>query len=157
MKGILLTLLLSVLCLTGAAKSDFTHLVIHAKDGTKVAYALENKPKVTFSETDLIISADNVNVAYPLQDMATIVYETGIESGIIDLQTEEPLFQLVGETLLFHAQNTINTISIYSISGNNILTKTIPQDVEYAFPLSQLTYGVYIVKLNGLTYKIVKR
>lgn len=134
-----------------------TQLVVWVKDGTKVAYALAEKPKVTFTETDLVITTYGVEVNYPLENMARFTYETNDESAIVNLQTEESPFKINGESLLFPALKANSTVSVYSLNGTQVFRKTIRQNGEYAFPLSNLNAGVYMVNVNGLTYKIIKR
>ena len=157
MKAQLLALLLSFTCLSAMADEPKTQLVVWAKDGTKVAYALAEKPKVTFTETDLVIKAKGVEVNYSLVNMARFTYETNDETTIVNLQTEESLFKLTGESLLFPSLKANSTVSVYSLNGTQVLKKTIRQKGEYAFPLSNLSAGVYMVNVNGLTYTIVKR
>lgn len=157
MKSSLLALLLSFTCLSAMADEPKTQLVVWVKDGTKVAYALAEKPKVTFTETDLVITTYGVEVNYPLENMARFTYETNDESAIVNLQTEESPFKINGESLLFPALKANSTVSVYSLNGTQVFRKTIRQNGEYAFPLSYLNAGVYMVNVNGLTYKIVKR
>lgn len=157
MKSRLLALLLSFTCLSAMADEPKTQLVVWVKDGTKVAYALAEKPKVTFTETDLVITTYGVEVNYPLENMARFTYETNDESAIVNLQTEESPFKINGESLLFPALKANSTVSVYSLNGTQVFRKTIRQNGEYAFPLSNLNAGVYMVNVNGLTYKIIKR
>ncbi len=134
-----------------------TMLVVWGKDSTKVAYALAEKPKVTFTETDLVITANGVEVDYTLDNMARFTYEDSISMAITNLQTDESTFKLDGEFLLFPALKANSTVSVYSLSGTLVFKKTVRQNGEYAFALSSLNSGVYMINVNGLTYKIVKR
>lgn len=156
MKAKLFSLLFMV-CASALANEPQTQLVIWAKDGTQVAYALTDKPKVTFTETDLVISANGVEVNYALEDMARFTYRTNSETAITNLQTDESSFKLKGGSLVFPALIANSTVSVYSLNGTLIFKKTVSQNGEYAFPLSNLNAGVYMVNVNGLTYKIVKR
>ena len=62
MKTKLLTMLLPCFCISAIANEPKTQLVVWSKDGTQVAYALAERPKVTFTETDLIITASGIIV-----------------------------------------------------------------------------------------------
>lgn len=153
---LMLSLLLGFSMFTKAG-NNLTNLVVCAKDGTKVAYALAEKPKMTFTETDLVITANGVEVNYNLENMARFAYEDNTSTAITNLQTDESSFQLNGESLLFPALKANSIVSFYSLNGTLIYKKTVLQNGEYAFPLSNLNAGVYIVNINGLTYKIVKK
>lgn len=157
MKSKLLLSLLLGFSMFAKAESNPTNLVVWAKDGTKVAYALAKQPKVTFTETDLVITANGIEVNYTLENMARFTYEDNTSTAITNLQTNESTFKLDGESLLFPALKANSTVSVYSLNGTLVFKKTIRQNGEYSFPLSSLNTGVYLVSVNGLTYKIVKR
>lgn len=157
MKHKLLIALLSCFCLSAMADEPKTQLVVWAKDGTQVAYALDEKPKVTFTVTDLVITTNGVEVNYTLENMARFTYENDEVVSITNLQTDESNFKLNGESLLFPALKANSTVYVYSLNGTLVFKKTVRQNGEYAFPLSNLNAGVYMVNVNGLTYKIVKR
>ena len=133
-------------------------LVVWAKDGSKVAFALSKKPKITFSEADLQITGQDIDVSYALDNMVRFTYEiVNDETAIKDIQTEKVNFKLTGESLLFPELKANSTVSIYSLNGTLVFSKIIRVAGEYSFPLSDLNVGVYLVSVNGLTYKIVKR
>ena len=132
-------------------------LVVWAKDGSKVAFALSKRPKVIFTETDLLITGKNIDANYPLENMARFTYEMIEANSIKDIKTEEISFKLNGESLLFPHLKANSTVSVYSLNGTLVFKKTVMTAGEYSFPLSNLNEGVYLVSVNGLTYKIVKR
>ena len=158
MKSKLLLSLLLGFSIFAKAENNPTNLIVWAKDGTKVAYALAEKPKVTFTETDLVITAKGVEVNYSLENMARFTYEEdNTTTAITNLQTGESPFKLNGESLLFPTLKANSTVSVYSLNGALVFKKAVLQNGEYAFPLSNLNAGVYLVNVNGLTYKIVKK
>lgn len=157
MKSKLIISFLLSFSLVAKAEDNPTSLVVWAKDGTKVAYALAEKPKVTFTETDLIITATGVEVSYALGNMARFTYESNDETSIVNLQSDESPFKLSGGSLMFPALKVNSTVSIFTPNGTLVFKKTVRQNGEYAFSLSNLNAGVYMVNVNGLTYKIMKK
>ena len=153
----LLSIILMLLPLLASAQEPKSFLVVWSKDGTKVAYALTEKPKITFTETDLVITAEGVDVNYPLENMSRFTYEANDDTAIRDLKTDDVSFKLDGESLLFLDLSPNSTVSLNALNGNVIISKTVQTAGEYAFPLSNLNAGVYLVTVNGLTYKIVKK
>lgn len=139
------------------AENNPTNLVVWAKNGTKVAYSLAEKPKVTFTGTDLVIKTKDVEVNYSLENMARFTYEEDNSTTVItNILTDEFPFKLNDGTLLFPSLKANSTVSIYSLNGILVFKKTVHQNGEYAFPLSNLNAGVYIVNVNGINYKIMK-
>ena len=97
-KGILIFF---VLCLGLVAKAEM-QLVVWAKDGSKVAFALNEEPKVTFNENNMMINSNTVSVSYNLQDMAKFTYEDSEAQGIRNLENDKASsFKFDGEMLLF--------------------------------------------------------
>jgi len=75
MKTKILILLLSLISLSAIADDPITQLVIWAKDGSKTVYPLDSKPKITFSETDLIVKANGLEAVFSLEDTNKFTYE----------------------------------------------------------------------------------
>lgn len=157
MKKLYLILFLLCLCLSVMAEGENTNLVVWSKDGHKVAYALSETPKLTFTETDLVIETSKVTVNYNLENLARFTYEGGEEEAIRSLETGDNTFRFDGDMLLFPSLAAGSNVSIHSLSGAQIINKTIQTAGEYSFPLSHLDAGVYVVVVNGLTYKILKK
>lgn len=153
-----LTILLSLLLTFSAnATEPVKNLAVWTKDGTKVVYSLSENPKITFTETDLLITTNGVEINYALKNMARFVYEKSDATGITDLSTNEPSFKFNGEYLLFPALKANSTVSIHNLNGTLAFKKKVTTAGEYAVSLSNLGRGIYIVNVNGLTYKITKR
>ena len=157
MKKLFLLMLLPLYGMVAVADETINSLVVWAKDGTKVAYALADKPKVTFTETEMVITSNGIEVNYALENMVRFTYENSSITGITDLKNVETFFKLNGEALLFPSLKANSTMSVYSANGTLIFKQTVRKDGEYSFPISNLNTGVYMVNVNGITYKILKR
>ena len=144
-------------CLITKAEDNQTNLVVWVKDGTKVTYLLAEKPKVTFAENDLVITSKGVVANYSLETIARITYEDNTYTDVNKLQTDESVFKLDGEFLLFHNLKANSTISFYTPNGILVFKKIVGQNGEYVFPLSNLNTGVNVINVNGKSFKIVKR
>lgn len=157
MRTCLLLFLFPCFSFVAKAGNNPTNFVVWAKNGTKVVYALKERPKIVFTESDLIITTKGVEVNYSLNNMDRFTYESKDYSSVRDIKTNEQLFKLDGDRLLFPALRANSSVSIYSLNGILVFKKTIQIAGEYSFPLSNLEAGIYVVTVNGLTYRIVKR
>ena len=137
--------------------NDFANLVLWRKNAEKVVFALFKKPKITFSEAEMIINTDGFEFNYPLDDLSHFTYENVPETPIVDIKTDEVVFKMDGESLLFPSLSANTVIAIYETSGIMLFNKKITRAGQYAFPLSDLKSGIYIVKVNNLSYKIIKK
>ena len=152
-----LILFLFLLCFGLTLKAE-TNLVVWKKDGSKVAFALTEKPIVTFSETSLMINSATVSVTYDLEDMAKFTYEDSESQSIRNIENDkESSFKFDGEMLLFSSLKAGSKVAIHNLGGVLVFSRTIEVAGDYSFPISHLDKGVYVVSVDGLTYKIVKR
>lgn len=155
----LIFLILLSISFTSLKANDKNTLCIsvHSKDGSNVLYALEEKPKITFTDVYLIITTKGVEVSYPLKDMARLTYENKEVSGIKKIHDDKASFAHDGESIIFPCLKAKDIVSLYAINGALIFKKIISTDGEYTFSLSSIKSGVYIVSINELTCKIVKK
>ena len=152
-----LILFLFLLCF-GLSLQAETNLVVWKKDGSKVAFALTEKPIVTFSETSLMINSATVSVSYDLEDMAKFTYEDSESQGIRNIENDkESSFKFDGEMLLFPSLKAGSKVAIHNLGVDLFFTRIIEVAGDYSFPISHLDKGVYVVSVDGLTYKIVKK
>lgn len=150
-------MLFPMLCMVATANEPIRNLVVWAKDGAKVAYTLAEKPKITFTETDLVIKTKGIEVNYPLGNMLRFTYDSSAPTAITDLKTEEETFKFEGNSLLFPFLKANDNVSVYSADGSLVLMKTVRKDGEFVMSVSDLNAGVYLVKVNSVTYKILKK
>ena len=111
MKKILLSCLLALTfhlpVLSDGVKNQ---LVVWTKDGSTVAFALVERPQITFTETELVITTKESH-HYALENMAKITYEP-VPSGIKSLLDDDAAFVLDGESLLFPDLKAGSTITL---------------------------------------------
>jgi hypothetical protein len=152
-----LSLILLLLCLASVINAE-TSLVIWKKDGSKVAFALAEKPEVTFADKSMMINSTTVSVSYDLKDMAKFTYEDTEAEGIRNIENDKvSSFKFDGEMLLFPSLKAGSSVLIHSLNGTLVFSRTVQQAGKYSFPLSHLAKGVYVVSVDCLTFKIVKK
>ena len=140
-----------------SAEDDTIYLVVWTKGGEEVGYALNKKPVLKFTESEMKISGEGIDVIYALDDFARYTYSDQEPTAIKDIRTDDAKAKFDGESLLFPSLKANSTISVYTLNGVQIFKKTVHEDGGYVFPLSALRAGAYLVNINGLTYKIMKK
>ena len=131
-------------------------IIVTTLDGTTMEYFINKDTKVTIEKPNLVIETENVVLTYELESMKNVRYgkkfvTTGIHSATIGGNP----FTLKDETLFFKdlAENT--QIGIYTTDGKTIVSRQCSGDAS--LPLNNLTSGVYLVKINNESYKILKK
>lgn len=154
----LLLLFAAFFSLSVMAEDVPTDLVVWAKDGTKVSYKLQDSPKITFTDESLVISTNSIDVNYELSQMARITYEKTDLTGIVNVNGEKVNpFNFTGESLLFPASKADVTVKIYSTDGKLVVGRNVRKGDTLAVSLNSLNNGIYLVSVEGITYKIAVR
>ena len=158
MKRFLFLFMLHLSISAFCSAEEFTTLVVWAKDGSKVAYLLENKPVLTFEEGNLVIKTKDITIHYVLKQMQRFTFENGQNVANTDLSSKEDIpFVMNTEYILFPSLEKGASILIYTVQGQVVVKKTMVQAGDVSVPISQLQSGIYFVQVNGITYKIMKK
>jgi len=153
-----LLLIMAFFSLSVVAETVPTELVVSSKDGTKVSYNLGESPKISFAGDNLVITANDIEVSYELKQMALVTYENTDATNIVNVNGEKmESFNLNGESLLFPAKDTDVAVKIYTVDGQLTISRNVSKGETLSIPLNDLSRGIYLVYVNGITYKIMKR
>ena len=132
---------------------EIMQLVIWSKDGSKVAYALEDKPVLTFADGYLHIKTRKAKVSYAIDKLLRFTHEKTSVRSLAHLKTNKS-FELTNEGLIFPALPVNSKVSVLAKGGKVVLEKTVGTSGEYALPFSDLPSGEYVVRVNGQCYKL---
>lgn len=132
---------------------EIMQLVIWSKDGSKVAYALEDKPILTFADGYLHIKTQKAKVSYAIDKLLRFTHEKTSVRSLTHLKSDQS-FRLSNEGLIFPALPVNSKVSISASSGKVVLEKIVGTSGEYALPFSDLPSGEYEVRVNGQCYRL---
>ena len=136
----------------------FSTLVVWAKNGSKVAFQLKEKPVLTFDKQTLLIKSGDLTVSYALDQLQryTFTQDQSVANESIQPEKECP-FSLNGDHLLFYPTDKGSSVHIYSTDGKLVLSRDLSPQENVSIPIQRLRPGVYFVHVNNVTYKIMKK
>ena len=135
----------------------FTVLTVYLKDGSQHEFKLFDKPQATFRDGNLCIQTKKDEVSFALADVSHYNFEKGYYDRIEDTdQTGEALtFRDDEVTVRQLTEGTV--VSVFSLDGKMVASATAPSSGTCSLSLRSLPTGVYVVKANDITYKILKK
>ena len=150
-------LLLSVLCLFASTViAEDLVLQVWLGDGQVMSINLNEEPRTTYNDGNLVITTTKTTISYPLEHVKRYTYASS-SSSISSPKGVEATFSADGETLMFKGLKAGTSIMLYNVAGQ-LLRKVAPTTEGHAaVSVSKLPTGVYVVKMNDATYKITKR
>lgn len=139
-----------------ADEGTVTSLILLLKDGTTQTYELAEQPVITVVGTELKIVANHADVSIPLSDVVRYTFQKRT-TGIDEVDTNQEVIDYKDGVLTLSGLEAGTPISLYTIDGRLLQAHTVADDGTYRQSLASLRQGVYVVKVNHKSYKIMKR
>ena len=150
MKKIALSLLVALSCISAKA-ADGKSLFVSFNDGSKIEFALSTLPEVTFGDDKMTVKSTATTASYELWKVSTFTY--GTTTGI--KQVENNKFAFEGDRIIVDGTN--NKVSAFALDGKAIKLSPITAGDKTIINLSELTHGIYIIKINNKSLKVARQ
>ena len=132
-------------------------LVVTLKNGAETAFFLKDQPNVTFEGTNLKVVSKKETVSFTLSDVLRFTYVKKDPSGIDETVTDPTEVSYKGGVLVISQLKQGATVDVYSPDGKQVRQLKANHSGTYRLSLSELPIGLYLVKADNITYKIMKQ
>lgn len=153
----LLLVLPTAVLAQGSSGADRNFLVVETKDHVLTTYMLADKPEVSFKETDMHVVSAKGDVTYKLSDVLRFTYKKLDPSGISEQRSDQASIDYDGGVLIVSGIKAGCSVGVYTMDGKPVQQLNATRTGTYRISLSSLPQGVYLVKADNITYKIMKR
>ena len=150
-----LYLILLLLCCCGSIMADQVLQIVKA-DGQTHTINLNQEPVTTYEDGNLVITTINATISYPLETIHKFVYISGTE----DIQNiKGDKFEISKDGRFLTLSGLKNDTDAYLYSVNGILMERIHVTASTSTSINLESYplGVYMIKVDGATYKIMNQ
>lgn len=155
MKKILLSLLL-IVCSTITWAEDIDALKLHLASGKQVVCLLEERPVVTFTNDEVVITTHMHEVRYQSTDVLKFTYINVEEDGIHSPQFDQELIRLDGNNLSLYGLAFDSPVSVYTADGVLVASVKADKRGTVSVVLPEQSGKVYVVKTSVANFKISK-
>lgn len=132
-------------------------LMLELTDGSRVAYYLETRPKVSFSGTDLVLSASDVEVSYPFDKVRKYTFEMADPSSVSSPSGDGSSVQVLAEGVRFSGLPAGSEVAVYTADGRKVSSLRADADGGCRVSLSTMPTGVYVISYGMCNLKMMKR
>lgn len=149
-KSLVVLFLSATGCLEASAQSG---LVLETNDGKTYSYVLAEQPRITFNETDLIITAADANASFSRAEIKNFRFED-IALDIKDVTNgkSQKMTYLNGIVTVEASSN----VALYDISGKLLMNKKANNGENVTINLNNQPNGTYIVRSGKQSLKVKK-
>ena len=106
-------------------------------------------------DEQLIIKTTKTTVTFPLEQVVKYTYTDA--TGISTPSAMGSQFSADGESITFTGLKPNTPVYLYTVAGQLLKTVTATGQSKTVVSVSRFPVGVYVVKANGVTFKITKR
>jgi hypothetical protein len=133
-------------------------LTVHQKDGEHFSLGFEEKPVVTFTDTELVFKSTKTELRYALAVVAKFTFDD-VEDAVIGIKSDATKASItLGEcTVSITGAKADVTVSLIASDGKQLQTYRAGQDGSLTFSIADLPQGTYIIISESLTCKILKK
>ncbi len=138
-------------------KADYMGLILTSKNGDIQSFVLKSISNISFDNNDMIIISDKQIERYSLSDIKEYDFEYFPDSRIKSvLKNKEVPFKCDGMMLTFVKLPPNSIIRIFKLDGMELYNSQVQNDEITQIDCSKWSQGIYIVSINGETYKFAK-
>lgn len=155
MKRLLLSLLMATVALSSWAE-DINAMMLHLASGKQVICLLDEKPIVTFSGDELVLTTHMNKVSYQSADVLKFTYLYVDPAGINQVGVPQIMFSFCGNALSVTGAEPDSQISVYSVDGALVASTKTNKKGAASISLPEQSGKVYVVKTSVANFKITK-
>ena len=152
MKKLLLTMLLMAMGFVSYAEG-YAGILVTMVDGSTATISFDENPVIKLQPEKLIVKTDVATTEFDRSAVARFNYVTDL-SGVEVIEKNDVEVVNKGGVLSFANLPTASEIKLYSVDGK--LLKNEIATGSYTLELTNLSTGIYIVNVNGVSTKIAK-
>ena len=132
-------------------------LMLELRDGSRVAYYLESRPKVTFSGSDLCLSTFDVEVSYPFDEVHKYTFEIVDPTAVSAPSGGSSAVQVHSDGVRFSGLSSGAEVSVYAADGRRVLVRRAGSDGSCSVSLEAMPAGVYVIQYGKSNLKMMRR
>lgn len=127
-------------------------MVIETKDGNGMTVNLSSELVTRFSDGDMILKGDYVDVTVPLSTVKGWIYSDSVVDKVETAVEDNLELTDNGDRITLTGLADASDVSLYSLAGQLIRRDRVSG--EYTLGLSELANGVYVLSVNNQSFKI---
>ena len=135
-----------------------TALTLLMKDGTTNTVRLVSEPVISIDDSNLRIKGRWLDLSLPLSSVVRYTFESYDFTAVEETADNHKVqIDIEGEQLVISDLKAGTDVSIFDLQGKLLRRAAVTTDGRLSLSLSGMPVGVYIVKANEITYKILKQ
>lgn len=161
MKKLLLSLMLSLAAIvTMEAQNEYSTLVVETKGGKTLEVSLKQKPSVSVSDKEFIITWGDKVTGY-VHDEVSKFYFKPYDPACIDEPVAENVIRVLyldPSKVVVSGVDNAKQVNLYTLDGRKVAARAEQEGTNLTVSLDGLAPGTYILNIGNVqSFKLLKR
>ena len=139
------------------AQSQADCVVVETTGGERMDYLLSDLPRITQSADVVTLTTTNTTVELSAESISKVYLAAGSPTAVQEVKSPVGDVQLKESQLFLSGYQSGGRVSLYHADGQLLQHKSVSDDGTLTLSLEQLPSGIYIVKTNHQSIKIIKK
>lgn len=133
-------------------------VIVHQKDGKTVSFGLPEKPVITYVDNEMVITTTKTVLQYPLASVSQLTFSDD-ETSVAPVADEKqaPVLELDNYVVRITGADAEASVTVVASDGKTLIRTKVNSDGTATFSVAELPEGIYIIKSENLTFKILKK
>lgn len=140
-----------------SSQPKFETLVLWHANGKTTEISLSKKPQIQFAPDKVLVKGAGINFEYPLSDIVKFTYKKEDIINDIDNPTNQADFTRDNERIVFTGIKSTDEVALYKLNGSRVDIQLKAVDDSLVLPLNSVPQGIYLLRINSQTFKIIKK
>ncbi|MBR3518864.1 MAG: T9SS type A sorting domain-containing protein [Paludibacteraceae bacterium] len=123
----------------------------------KTSYDLGDKPVLTYSGDNLVVKTNNASAEFPLGTVVRYYFSETDPTGVAAAQGEMGYLFVTEEGIRMSGFEPSLPVSLYTVNGQLIQEYKTTEEGSLEISLNGQPQGIYLIKLNTTTIKVIKK
>jgi len=132
-------------------------IAVYQQDGKVAKFGFAEKPVVTYTDNNLVISTTQTTVQYPIYMLKKMEFDVDWTIDAVEAVKADTQFSFRDGTLAVRGGEAGSQVYIYTIKGVMVGQYRLDSDGNATIPLSNLSKDFYVVKSKRFTFKFRKQ
>jgi len=156
MKKYLLTIGLFLCGSLGYAQEH--SVVLETTSGEKYTYYFSEFPKIQHQNEKVFLCTTKAEVQYQAKEIAKVyVVQITDPTGILETTGNLGTVKLTDESVLLNGFAPSEDVLVYTLNGSLVESYKVMMDGRLIISLANLSKGVYLIKTNHQSFKIIRK
>ncbi len=133
-------------------------IAIHQIDGAIITYAFEDKPVISYTGEELVITTSSTSVQYPLAYLRKLTLESDWDTAtaIGEVTKPDTEFHFTDQGATVRGEKPGTPFQVFDMKGARVYQGTIDAEGRADIRMSRLPAGIYVIKTQSTSFKIRK-